>query len=92
MKTSLDDELLHSIDPGKAGCRMDRESSHACFDFKACFWIEESYLDQELSINFQIVGEPMKPVSRVWLQLLNIDGDSSQRKSSKVEHRLKIKV
>ena len=40
VSTFLEEAGLHGIDPGRAGCEADPESSHACFSFRACFQVE----------------------------------------------------
>ena len=40
VSTFLEEAGLHGIDPGRAGCEADPESSHACFSFRACFQVK----------------------------------------------------
>jgi len=87
--THLEDSMLQSIDPGKAGCELDPESSHSCFHFKACFRIESEEKMLGMKIKFRIVAEPKKAVSRVWLRLADIPSDQETR-SSQVDHMLLI--
>jgi len=85
--TSLEDSMLRRIDPGKAGCLKDPNSPHACFHFSACFTVEEDQVHQ-MKIQFEIVAEPKKPVSRVWLRL---DGGSeAEARERTVGHILNI--
>lgn len=83
--------MLQSIDPGKAGCELDPESSHSCFHFKACFRIESEEKMLGMKIKFRIVAEPKKAVSRVWLRLADIPSDQETR-SSQVDHMLLIQA
>ncbi|XP_059094879.1 integrin alpha-PS1-like isoform X2 [Tigriopus californicus] len=71
IRTSVNDENLKGIDPGQAGCREDETSEDACFSFNACFSVDKEVSKQGLSLTFKIEAEPKKPVSRVWLRLLD---------------------
>merc|ERR1719422_2193555 len=89
VSTYLEETGLHGIDPGKSGCDLDPDSSHACFDFKTCFQLDSEEINVDMKIKFTIVAEPKKAVSRVWLQLAEFAGNDDS-KSSKVEHMLVI--
>jgi len=90
VSTYLEEAGLHGIDPGTAGCELDPDSSHACFNFKACFQLDSEETNQiDMKIKFTIVAEPKKAVSRVWLSLAEMAGNQDS-KSSKVEHMLVI--
>ena len=91
VSTYLEESGLHGIDPGKSGCDLDPDSSHACFDFKTCFQLDSEEINVDMKIKFTIVAEPKKAVSRVWLQLAELAGNDDS-KSSKVEHMLVIQV
>ena len=91
VSTFLEEAGLHGIDPGKAGCELDPNSSHACFNFRACFQVDSEEINVEMKIRFTIVAEPKKAVSRVWLQLAEFAGNEDSR-SSVVEHMLVIQV
>ena len=92
VSTYLEEAGLHGIDPGTAGCELDPDSSHACFNFKACFQLDSEETNQiDMKIKFTIVAEPKKAVSRVWLSLAEMAGNQDS-KSSKVEHMLVIQV
>ena len=91
VSTYLEETGLHGIDPGKSGCDLDPDSSHACFDFKTCFQLDSEEINVDMKIKFTIVAEPKKAVSRVWLQLAEFAGNDDS-KSSKVEHMLVIQV
>ena len=70
VSTYLEEAGLHGIDPGKPGCDLDPDSSHACFSFKACFQLDSEETNHaDMKIKFTIVAEPKKAVSRVWLAL-----------------------
>ena len=95
VSTYLEEAGLHGIDPGKPGCDLDPDSSHACFSFKACFQLDSEETNHaDMKIKFTIVAEPKKAVSRVWLALEQFAGnqDSSSSRSSTVEHMLVIQV
>ena len=91
VSTFLEEAGLHGIDPGKAGCDLDPNSDHACFNFRACFQVDSEEINVEMKIRFTIVAEPKKAVSRVWLQLAEFAGNEDS-KSSVVEHMLVIQV
>ena len=89
VSTQLEDSALRSIDPGKAGCQLDPASPHACFHFKACFSVDNRTEEElDMRIKFSIVAKPKKAVSRVWLRLVEEDGEDSR--SSRVDHLLHI--
>ena len=92
VSTFLEEAGLHGIDPGKAGCHLDPNSSHACFNFRACFQVDSEEISVEMKIRFTIVAEPKKAVSRVWLRLAESAGNEEDSKSSVVEHMLVIQV
>ena len=88
--TSLYIDNLERIDPGKAGCSVDRDTDDACFDFRACFRVESANRNLDMKIQFMIVAEPKKLVaSRVWLK---VDGVEDKRKSKNISHILDIQV
>lgn len=92
VSTYLEEAGLDGVDPGKAGCDLDPDSSHACFSFRACFQVNSvEEIKTEMKIKFTIVAEPKKAVSRVWLSLEEFVG-TGETKSSKVEHMIVIQV
>ena len=88
--TSVEDSLLRAVDPGTAGCPLDPDSEYTCFHFSACFRVEAVEDGAERNIRFNIVAEPNKPVSRVWLRLE--DGDRTGNRTNTVEHNLVIQA
>jgi hypothetical protein len=42
--TSLETAELEGVDPGRAGCPLDPASAHTCFQFSACFRLEQAAL------------------------------------------------
>ena len=84
---------LKGIDPGKAGCSADLSSKDACFEFKTCFKVDENQINSRngLRIKFVIEAEPNKPMSRVWLRLVDDRrSDASTNKNSTVSGTISI--
>ena len=83
------------IDPGTRGCPEDPNSDETCFSFRACFRVvqEEDVRRGSgggLDISFVIEAEPMKPLSRVWLRLTDLEAGGNVNKSSLVTGRISI--
>ena len=87
--TEVEDSMLRSVDPGKAGCPLDPDSPHSCFHFSACCTVEDMGVVEDMSIRISILAEPKKPVSRVWLRL---QGEQGEGRSSQVDQLLDIQV
>ena len=93
--TFVDDGDLVGIDPGTRGCPEDPNSDETCFSFRACFRVvqEEDVRRGSgggLDISFVIEAEPMKPLSRVWLRLTDLEAGGNVNKSSLVTGRISI--
>ena len=91
----MDDGDLVGIDPGTRGCPEDPNSDETCFSFRACFRVvqEEDVRRGSgggLDISFVIEAEPMKPLSRVWLRLTDLEAGGNVNKSSLVTGRISI--
>ena len=92
--TFVDQRSLKGIDPGKAGCEADPYSKDACFEFKTCFKVDENQINSRngLNIKFAIEAEPNKPMSRVWLRLVDsTSSDESANKNNTVSGKIFIR-
>ena len=91
--TFVDERSLKGIDPGKAGCPADVNSKDACFEFKTCFKVDEDQINGGLNIKFEIEAEPNKPMSRVWLRLVDYRRyqDDSTTKNNTVSGKISIR-
>ncbi len=90
ISTYVDDSQLRGIDPGSSGCPDDEEAEEACFGFKACFSVDREVSERGLGLKFEIEAEPGKPVSRVWLRLLNGGGPDDSREK-RVEESIRLR-
>jgi integrin alpha 7 len=95
IETFVNETNLKAIDPSRNGCPEDPQSEEACFAFKACFSVDKEVSEQGLEVKFMIEAEPKKPVSRVWLRLMDEDGyivdDGRAEKSNNVTNTIKIR-
>ena len=94
IQTFVDETNLKGIDPSIEGCAEDPDADEACFSFKACFSVDKEVSRQGLSVKFLIEAEPKKPVSRVYLRLMDDDGylvDDGGERSNNVTHTIKIR-
>ena len=94
IETSVEGASLKGIDTSVKGCYEDPSSEETCFGFKACFRVDKEVSERGLSVKFMIEAEPKKPVSRVWLRLMDDDGyivNDGVDKSNNVTDTIKIR-
>ena len=86
--TTVDESNLKGIDPGQAGCEEDPSSEDTCFDFTACFSVENKEV-RGLDLEFMIEAEPQKPMSRVWLRRVG-DENGGENRTNTISHTIRI--
>ena len=94
IETSVEGASLKGIDTSVKGCFEDPSSEETCFGFKACFRVDKEVSERGLSVKFMIEAEPKKPVSRVWLRLMDDGGyivDSGGERYNNVTDTIKIR-